>query len=37
MPSGNAKFQIPSSREVPNLNHQTRKTDAETNGVKLGF
>jgi hypothetical protein len=33
----NTKLQIPSSREVSNLKHQTRKTDAAANGAQVGF
>src|SRR6266571_3008919 len=31
------KHQIPSSREVPNLKHQTSKSDAGANGALVGF
>src|SRR6266446_8175162 len=33
----NTKHQTPSSREVPNLKHQTSKTDAGANGAQVGF
>src|SRR6185369_8698762 len=32
---GNTKHQIPSSREVPNLKHQTRNPDAGANGAQV--
>src|SRR6266487_4471340 len=33
----NTKHQSSSSREVPNLKHQTSKTDAGANGAQVGF
>jgi hypothetical protein len=33
----NTKHQTPSSREVPNLEPQTPKTDAGANGARVGF
>src|SRR2546422_8243277 len=33
----NTRHQTPSSREVPNLKHQTSKSDAGANGAQAGF